>query len=79
MNGKGSRPRKKSVDEATWENNWNRIFRKDQSTRIEIDLGNEKKSSGYIVRRINADSYEVWCDEQQKTLFLCRGEFKEAD
>jgi hypothetical protein len=28
QNGKGSRSRPKSVNQKTWDNNWNRIFRK---------------------------------------------------
>lgn len=28
QNGKGSKPRPKSVDQKTWEKNWNRIFGK---------------------------------------------------
>ena len=28
QNGKGSRPRPKNIDQKTWDNNWNRIFRK---------------------------------------------------
>jgi len=39
MNGKGDKRRKKSVDEATWEKNWNRIFKKDRHSKVENDLG----------------------------------------
>lgn len=34
--GKGSRPRKQSVDRETFENNWDRIFGKKKNTEQEI-------------------------------------------
>jgi hypothetical protein len=81
MNGKGDKRRKKTVDEATWGKNWNMAFDKkqNQGVRVEIMLEDGKKGEGYIVRRHNVDNYEVWCDSQQKTLFLCKEEFKEID
>jgi hypothetical protein len=33
QNGKGSSPRPKSVDQKTWDKNYNRIFQKDSSTK----------------------------------------------
>jgi len=83
MNGKGDRPRKKGVDEATWEKNWESIFGKKEKkalgVRVEIDLGDGKKDEGYIVRRHNVDNYEIWAEGLQKVLFLCKKEFKEVN
>jgi hypothetical protein len=83
MNGKGDKPRKKNVDESTWEKNWVSIFGNKKSSqggvKVEIDLGDGKKEEGYILRRLNIDNYEVWCEEQKKSMFLCREEFKEVD
>jgi len=83
MNGKGDKRRKKSVDEATWGKNWEIIFgkkeKKPMGVKVEINLGDGKKEYGYIVRRHNVDNYEIWCEEQQKVLFLCKEEFKEVD
>jgi hypothetical protein len=33
QNGKGSKPRPKSVDHKTWEKNYERIFRKNKSKK----------------------------------------------
>jgi len=35
QNGKGSKPRPKSVDQKTWEENYNRIFRKTVLKNVE--------------------------------------------
>lgn len=79
MNGKGDKPRKKSVDEKTWEKNWNRIFKKNNGVRVEIKSKDNKKEYGYILRRINVDNYEIWCEDSDKILYLCKEEFKELE
>lgn len=80
MNGKGDKRRKKTVDEETWAKNWNRIFgKKPVGVKVEIFLEDGEKEEGYILRRLNVDNYEIWCENQQKTLYLCKEEFKEVD
>ena len=78
MNGKGDKRRKKSVNEATWSKNWDAIFSK-KGVQVKIKLEEGKIETGYIVRRHSVDNYEVWCEEQQKTLYLCKSEFEELD
>lgn len=34
QNGKGSRPRSKSIDQKTWDKNYERIFRKKKDGKI---------------------------------------------
>jgi len=80
MNGKGDKPRKKTVDQETWGRNWEMAFgKKDYGVKVEILLDDGNKGTGYILRRLNVDNYEIWCEDTQQTLFLCPEEFKEVN
>jgi plasmid rolling circle replication initiator protein Rep len=78
MNGKGDKQRKKTVDQETWSKNWDMAFKKKYGVEVEIKL-DDSKERGYIIRRLSADNYEIWCEKTQQTLFLCPKEFKEID
>ena len=73
MNGKGSSPRKKSVDQKTWDDNWNNIFRNKFGVKVKI-LKDENKY-GTIVRRLDSSAYEIEIDNE--ILVLNPNEFKE--
>jgi len=78
QNGKGSRPRRKSVDQNTWNNNWNSIFgRKNNDGVRVIYYDSTHKKYGYITRRINVDLYEIWNKDENTTHLLSRSEFTE--
>lgn len=81
MNGKGSCPRRKSVNQKTWDENWNSIFRSKKPSRkkkegVEIEFSlNDEKLYGYIMRRLDVDSYEIHSNGE--TLVLSPKQFRE--
>ena len=85
MNGKGSKRRKKIVTQEIWEENWTRIFKMgkkmSQGSKVLINTkdGNNHDvcDYGYIVRRMNAQLYEIWSETYQVSMLLSPEEFTE--
>ena len=44
MNGKGSKPRPIQVDRKTYDNNWDRIFKKDKNKNVRVQVQDSKDS-----------------------------------
>jgi translation initiation factor IF-1 len=51
----------------------------EKGIKVTVNLEDGTKSEGYIVRRLNANSYEVWIEKEDKTLYLCPKEFTEVN
>lgn len=42
QNGKGSKPRPKTVDQKTWDNNYDRIFKKKELPNVRRNKGSDR-------------------------------------
>jgi CDGSH-type Zn-finger protein len=62
MSGKGSRPRPFSVDQKTFDTNWDLIFLKDKKMEEKVPCGCGRSSTGYCtgLHEMTEEEYESY-------------------